>query len=604
MTAQQPPFSRRTTGLLLVLILTAAVWLRSQALGTEDYWLDEVLSLVASAGATGQLANIPDNVILEDFPRPGELTEASRWPAVWAGLRWDVHPPLYFLLLNTWRRIGGDREFWVRLTALIPSALSTLFVYGALCRRHPQTALWAALLSAVAFAPIQLGQEARPYSLALCLTAASFYLLVRMTESWAAWTPRQRTGGAAAYGATVFGVLLTHYLAALALLAQVVYLLVCAWRIRRAHGGRESADGAGGTEQAQNAPETGHSADRRRAPAQDPAASTRAAPKSRRFPSRPWIAAALLSGGVAGLTFLLVWGPSLAAQRRHAEDHSWLLEKRPVLYAAVRLANLPMRLMFQQERLPDLVPKSWGLAEWSQGNLNAGHAVLGVVLLAAAAYLLLIYRRTASQSPPSEARSMDLLFALWYAVPAGVLAAVDLTAGTGLLGHLRYPLLAAPGLSGMLALAAGRLPGRSGHVLLGVLALGSLVLLKSPFREKPDAMPLAHLLHTLREPGELLVFDGIGGSGRYAARMHLVLSPYSRDIKGPILLLEEQPVAELQAQLAGFQRIFFLIGRDSIPELLQSTLHYITGSHELIGVSEHYFHGFGAVVVAQKRAPE
>jgi 4-amino-4-deoxy-L-arabinose transferase-like glycosyltransferase len=139
--------------LLLVLLLAGAA-LRVHGIGKESVWLDEAFSItVANAGF--------DTIIAETSE--------------------DVHPPLYYMLLEAWMSVAGTSETAARL-------LSTIFDLGlvvatfALGRRLAgETAgLLAAFLLAISPFHVEFSQEARMYTLLALLGALSTFALIRL----------------------------------------------------------------------------------------------------------------------------------------------------------------------------------------------------------------------------------------------------------------------------------------------------------------------------------------------------------------------------------------------------------------------------------------
>ena len=216
-------------GILLGVVCLAAI-VRITTLGREDYWLDELHALLNSAAHRGAFEALPCGQILHDLPRYTDL-DASSFGGVWHDLRHDSHPPVYFLLLHGWRRLFGDREMWVRLPSVVFSVLSLIPVafilreYG-----RPRAGLAAALLLSLAYAHVLMGQQARPYSLAMLLVGVGYALLVMLEQRGATLTRLHKTLCWSAYAATVTLAMLTHYFAGLALLGQVAYAFL---RLRR-----------------------------------------------------------------------------------------------------------------------------------------------------------------------------------------------------------------------------------------------------------------------------------------------------------------------------------------------------------------------------------
>ncbi len=282
---------------LTVLAVVLAAGVRFYHLGTEDFWQDEIHSLFNSAASRAAVENLPHGVILREVPRYAKLTPASTPAAVWRNMDDDSHPPLYFMLLLGWRRLFGDGEAAVRTMPVLFSVLSIVPVaLIALELRRPALAPLVALLLAISFAHILMGQENRPYSLSLLLVSTSFFLLARIENGWAEWSKPKRALYAAAYGVIVFLAPMTHYFSVLALVGQGVYALI------RLRGSARTV----------------------------------------------WA----FTAGAAALAFCLIWVPHLLAQRDFIASQDWLIEGVPdhAHRTVLRAADLPTRQLFLTKR--------------------------------------------------------------------------------------------------------------------------------------------------------------------------------------------------------------------------------------------------------------
>lgn len=199
---------RRTTGvlpgLLVAAVLLAAATLRLYGLGAESLWTDELLTLhfVSQFGPVDILWGIPST---------------------------QPHLPLYYFLLKQWMALTGDSEAALRAlsAAFGVASVGALYLVG---RRLVdwQVGVVAAALLAFSRFHLHFAQEVRMYSLLTFLTAASFYLLLRLRD-------RPTTGRAAAWAASAFLVGITHIFGVFVVVAQVTYI---AWRLRSLAGDR------------------------------------------------------------------------------------------------------------------------------------------------------------------------------------------------------------------------------------------------------------------------------------------------------------------------------------------------------------------------------
>lgn len=174
---------------------------RIYGLTYHSLWLDETVSVY--------LASFPPFEIL----RQGMLLE-------------EPNPPLYHLLLYVWMRVFGSGEAPVRMLSAFLGTLYLPPVY-LLGRRllSPRVSLMATLLAAINPFLVWYSQEARMYALVATLSLCSLYCFVRAldTPRWSWW---------AAYAGVTVASLYTHFYAVLLLPAELVFLLVYAWRRR------------------------------------------------------------------------------------------------------------------------------------------------------------------------------------------------------------------------------------------------------------------------------------------------------------------------------------------------------------------------------------
>lgn len=88
----------------------------------------------------------------------------------------DVHPPLYYLLLQLTTAITGPGEFSLRLPSALLGALAPLLVW-IIARRYliSSTARYAAIAAAFLPGLLRYADEARMYTLLACLLLTAFY---------------------------------------------------------------------------------------------------------------------------------------------------------------------------------------------------------------------------------------------------------------------------------------------------------------------------------------------------------------------------------------------------------------------------------------------
>ena len=130
-----------------------------------------------------------------------------------------IHPPLFYVLLKIWISVGGEGLFWLRFFSVCFSIIA-LIPFFLLCRQlkltHPTIALALVLLT-VSGSLIKYAQEVRMYSLLLCLSVFSLWLLARFLNV-----------GKGIWFLTFVNILLvyTHYFGWFVVLAEVLAVLV------------------------------------------------------------------------------------------------------------------------------------------------------------------------------------------------------------------------------------------------------------------------------------------------------------------------------------------------------------------------------------------
>jgi mannosyltransferase len=136
-------------------------------------------------------------------------------------LHFELQPPLYFLLLNGWLRLGDGSIEWAR-------AFSTLCIVGCfvvlwLATRPARAGrgVAAPILATVTATCVWAAAEARDYALLLLLSAVSYWLLLRIVTGQS----RRVTRDAFWYGLVAYLSLLTMYYSGFVLLGQWVAAL-------------------------------------------------------------------------------------------------------------------------------------------------------------------------------------------------------------------------------------------------------------------------------------------------------------------------------------------------------------------------------------------
>jgi len=190
-------------------VLTAAAWTR----GAE---YDEQYSVFLLAGDARPAW--PSGVFTAGAVRGRFHGDASPLRIAADLRRGDVHPPLYFWVLDAWRRIVGDTLYRLRLFSVL-CGTGALAVVGLIARRSLLPPALAMLLTLGCYAFTYTGAVARGFALAQVLALLGVLAALHATRA------RRWAGGAAGLllGAASF----TNYLAAFTAGPALLWL---AWR--------------------------------------------------------------------------------------------------------------------------------------------------------------------------------------------------------------------------------------------------------------------------------------------------------------------------------------------------------------------------------------
>lgn len=177
-----------------VLSLLAVFLLVSSGLTRESLWYDEARSMwvVRPSGPAAMLSRLDH----------------------------DVHPPLYFLLLDLWVALVGESAYAARMlsTAFAMLGLAATYTVGKRLFDR-RTACMAVIVLGTAGVFVYYAREARMYSLMLCLGALSMWAYVR-------WLHHPTRTCSIVYSLLTAAFLLTHYYAGFLVLAQALYVLL------------------------------------------------------------------------------------------------------------------------------------------------------------------------------------------------------------------------------------------------------------------------------------------------------------------------------------------------------------------------------------------
>ncbi|MCB8928710.1 MAG: hypothetical protein H6652_24160 [Ardenticatenaceae bacterium] len=199
---------------LLVVILLLAFGLRIHNLEVQSFWNDE--------GNSARLSERSISLIIE-------------------GTASDIHPPLYYLLLNQWRKLVGDSEFGLRSLSLFAGLLVVPLTFvlaknlnAKARRRRGKSKDWLLGLMAAALVAINPGmvyysQEARMYALLGFWAVLSTVLLLRWlsvsSDQYSVNSKSSLVWGGAYVLSAVAG-LYTHYFFPAILLVHNFFILL------------------------------------------------------------------------------------------------------------------------------------------------------------------------------------------------------------------------------------------------------------------------------------------------------------------------------------------------------------------------------------------
>ncbi len=173
---------KTTTQLIFILVL--AFLLRLVNLN-QSFWLDEGAQMVMSS----------QSLVFQ-----------------WLGRSADFHPPLFYLLIHFWMKLGSN-EWFLRLPSIVFS-LGTVYLGYLLGKKlfEEKIGLLSGLFLAIGPFHIYYSQEARMYSLFTFLVAASMYFL--WNKNWLR------------YLAVTVAMFYTHYASFAVIFAQFLWFVV------------------------------------------------------------------------------------------------------------------------------------------------------------------------------------------------------------------------------------------------------------------------------------------------------------------------------------------------------------------------------------------
>ncbi len=189
---------------ILICIAIGGTLLRAYELTNRSLWFDEAFSWR-----------------LIQFPFSEMLARAST----------DVHPPLYYTLLQGYCVVFGSSVLAIRSFSIVCAAVAVwcTYLYAAYAFRSRRAGMYAALLFAVSPWAISYAWEARMYPLGMIFALLSSYTILRaIRDKSLRWF--------GVYGVLAAAFIYTHYYGFFTIAAQVLFVLAILvqstkWRI-------------------------------------------------------------------------------------------------------------------------------------------------------------------------------------------------------------------------------------------------------------------------------------------------------------------------------------------------------------------------------------
>jgi hypothetical protein len=106
-------------------------------------------------------------------------TLATTWHQA---IHFETQPPLYFILLNIWLRIGSSSVHWMRVLSTLPAIGCMAFLWASRPAYTARRGVPAPVFAMVTATVVWAAAEARPYALALFFSAWTMYFFVRIMD--------------------------------------------------------------------------------------------------------------------------------------------------------------------------------------------------------------------------------------------------------------------------------------------------------------------------------------------------------------------------------------------------------------------------------------
>jgi len=215
--------SRTFTLLLTTFVLLVLIGIALFGIQRESLWLDESWSAWIVYDEAPDVDGVTDTL---RYLRDAAMTTLDR-------VRDDMHPPLYFFLLEGWTLLMGESEFVLRLPSVWMGLLGLAGIY-ALGKQwlHWRAGLYAVVILGTSGFFLHYAQEARMYALLLALSVLS-------TWNYGLWQQKKSSLWRVIFYALMLSLALyTHYLAAFLILIHALHHLLTRphWRMILPYG--------------------------------------------------------------------------------------------------------------------------------------------------------------------------------------------------------------------------------------------------------------------------------------------------------------------------------------------------------------------------------
>lgn len=225
--------------LTLIGIVILGVVIRFWNLDTKPLWLDEIPTALFSLGHTYSITEKQPFLNISTLDQMFEYQPTTFTQINQTLINQDNHPPLFFFVMHWWvGQLWSLPQSFVWKLRSLPSlfgGISIILIYclNRLAFNH-RSGLMAAIVMAVSPFGIYLAQEARQYSLAICLILLVLICIIKIQKDMMSnhltliksiiWVPWVVFNGIGFY---------VHYFFLYAFLAQVLTLLELFYRQRK-----------------------------------------------------------------------------------------------------------------------------------------------------------------------------------------------------------------------------------------------------------------------------------------------------------------------------------------------------------------------------------